>query len=330
MSKIIQVWRHKACSDGLLSGFNAYVHFRSVNRLDWVAFHEVQYGETLPEVGKQHLYILDFSVPPEKFAELSKTALSITMLDHHKTAFDQYADVDLSQCGCLPTAKRKGFLSFANDRATEIQIDMDQSGCYMSYKHFCAVREDMGYSLPEHFLDNLKLLNLHIQDRDLWRFTFKETKAYYEMIQDPRYRNFEGLWDLLMKPTKDFLDVVAQYQMRVAMREEQAASIASKRREIAINGYAVAIVNCPSLLASETGSLLAEKFAAAIMYVVDIDHAILSIRSKEHSAVKAIEIASHFGGGGHDHSAGCKIKKDVFFDFYHKAQQDYNLTPENL
>lgn len=329
--KLIKVFYHKNCSDGFLAGFNAYVYFRMRDKLDMVEFLEIQYGDALPDLKNKHVYFLDFAISPEKFIELEKEALSVTMLDHHKTALKEYANADLSHSGCCNTGKRKGFLSFANNRASEITLDMEQSGCYMAHKYFKTC-DDSGQDYSRFygadFLDCLELLNIHIQDRDLWKFNFADTKAYYELLNDPKYRTFEGLFECLDGiKVNEFLSLIEPYKIRVEMRENQASVIASRVREVTINGYAVAIVNAPSLLASEVGSILSSKYAAAIMYVVDVDHAIMSIRSKTGSAVASIDIATHFGGGGHRHAAGVKMQRKAFFEFYEAAiASDYVVT----
>ena len=144
---------HDNCFDGIAA---AWATSKGLNQLDQEfeennlertqLFIPRSYGQSQLEIGQLHnkdVYIVDFSFPRETMIHINKTANSLLVLDHHKTA----------QADC------EG-LEFC-------VFDMNRSGAGMAWDHF--------FTAPRP-----KLID-YIEDRDLWQFKLpasKEIHAY--------------------------------------------------------------------------------------------------------------------------------------------------------
>ena len=138
-SKWVYVLYHANCFDGTGAKFAAWKRFG-----DAAYYIPVQYGKPFPDMVKlgpeTDVYILDFSYPRDFLEELHSKVHKLVVLDHHKTAQADLAGLDYAK------------------------FDMNKSGAVLAWEYF-----HPGKVVP----DMLRL----IQDGDLWKFEFAETKA---------------------------------------------------------------------------------------------------------------------------------------------------------
>ena len=81
---------HNHCTDGRMSATLMYLYFKEIGEIQQTEFIAVNYNEPFPNVTGRHVYIVDFSYSKMILEDASKSAESITMLDHHLTAAQQW------------------------------------------------------------------------------------------------------------------------------------------------------------------------------------------------------------------------------------------------
>lgn len=135
MKKFTHVLYHANCADGFGAAYAAWTVLG-----DAAVYLPVRHGQPPPELPDHaHLAIVDFSYPRELLLELKTRAASMLVLDHHKSAQDDLADLD--------------FATF----------DLGKSGARMAWEYW-----HPGEALP--------VLLEYIEDRDLWRWQLPESR----------------------------------------------------------------------------------------------------------------------------------------------------------
>ena len=149
---------HYPCLDGFTAAYAVWkVH------PDW-EFYPAKHGDPPPEVTGRNVYFVDFSYKRPVIEDMLTKANKITILDHHQTAMD-----DL-----------KNLANIYSIDKLEVHFDMNKSGARLAWEYF-----QPGEKVPK--------LVQYVEDRDLWRFSFPETKAVNAFIFSFPY-DFE-MWD---------------------------------------------------------------------------------------------------------------------------------------
>jgi oligoribonuclease NrnB/cAMP/cGMP phosphodiesterase (DHH superfamily) len=256
-----------------LDGFGAaYAAWRYFG--DKAEYVPVNYGQRPPEVVGKDVFILDFSYQRDTLAEMKNEANRILVLDHHKTA-----EADL-----------KG-LDFA-------VFDMERSGCVMAWDYFFDSRtRPFGLEL--------------IQDRDLWRFNFSQTKAFNEALRNLVPRAFND-WH-------EHLDVLGARILAdrgkdlLAVFNADINSLIKRAHRASLGDVAMIVCNAPPKYASELGNLMATRTelpAAVYSFNGATGQFDYSLRSVGEFDVS--ELAKEFGGGGHKNAAGFSLSYCAF------------------
>ena len=255
---------HGNCADGFGAAYAVWKKFG-----DTCIYHKGRYGEDPPNVGGLEVVLVDFSYKREVLLEMAKTAKSILILDHHKTA-----EADLVN---LP------------DNVT-VEFDMDRSGAVITWQYFHPDKP-----IPQ--------LLLHVQDRDLWRFELEGTREIQANVFSHEY-DF-NVWEELMNA--DPQDLAAEgktIERKQAKDINEFIKAASYRTMIA--GHEVPVLNAPYFWSSDAGHIMGKGELFAACYWDTPDGRVFSLRSAE-EGMDVSEIASSFGGGGHKHAAGFKV-----------------------
>lgn len=227
---------------------------------------EVGYGDPVPEMeGVKEIYILDFSYPKEILLEMNQTA-KVVVLDHHKTAQKDLEGLDFAL------------------------FDMERSGASISWDYFHPNEERKSH------ID-------FIEDRDLWKFKYVDTKPYslaaYSMVKD--FRDFDKLDSQFLIETGE---AMLSYQETLIESILQNSYITNFDNGYN-NHYKVAMVNSP-ILQSELGNLLLSRFPEADfswVYREDGENEYVSLRSEDNRSDVSV-VAKLFGGGGHRNASG--------------------------
>ena len=260
---------HNNCTDGFTAAWVFHHHYRKLGGCD---FHPGRYGDQPPDVSSRLVYLVDFSYPREVVAEMVKKAYKVVLLDHHKTAIDDLKGLE----------------------GLDDQSDLERSGATLAWD-YCF------QDVPRPAMLNA------VEDRDLWRFKLTHTKEMMSFLQSMDF-TFEN-WDSIM-----LHDDAASISGMTAMGQAIARKVSKDVKEIARGarqrvalGHKVPVVNCPSMFASDVLHLLArgEKFAISWWEASDVT--VYSLRS-DPDGLDVSELAKAWGGGGHKHAAGFKVK----------------------
>ena len=221
--------------------------------------------------------MVDFSYKRDALLQIAATANSVLILDHHKSA--------------------QAELTHLPDNVTAI-FDMNRSGAMMAWNYY-------------HPDTPPSDLIIHVQDRDLWQFKRPETRAFQANLFSLEY-TFEN-WDRVNNLCAD------QYSYHLFVAEGEAIErkhfkdvyelirVASYRSNIA--GFNVPTLNAPYFYSSDAGHMMGKGEPFAACYWDTPDGRVYSLRSDEQGQDVSL-IAAQFGGGGHKHAAGFKLRAD--------------------
>lgn len=290
---------HANCADGFGAAWAAWLKWG-----DKVQFVPASYGDAPPEVLGKHVLIGDFSYKAEGIRSLAGAA-SVVILDHHKTALAELEPYRFheSSPGAISAADVPGMLSDLAEleRPPILAIfDMDRSGARMVWD-FCFPGEEA------------PLLIRLIEDRDLWRFAMRDTKAFNLWLRAEPFA-FER-WELIAQELNDGRDganIMAEAAAMQRFFDQKVEEIAQRVRHMRIGGHVVPAVNCPPEFCSEVAHAVLERHgeaAFAACYWDTKDGRSYSLRS-DHAGNHRLDvsaIAASYGGGGHRSAAGFTV-----------------------
>lgn len=239
------------------------------------------YDENAERFQGRDVFFLDFSYKRPVMEKIIAVARTVTVIDHHVSA-----ESDLKP--------------LFDDGLIKGVFDMKHSGAYLAWKWF-------------HPNERVPHFVAFVEDRDLWRFNFQETRPVCDAIFSHAY-SFE-MWDQFRALCDDNDGVLTLIKEGEAIGRKQAKDVAELTAKLKyhgmIGGKIVPIVNVPYTYASDVGNLLYEQnpdapFTATYFY--DGDKYIFSLRSADHGA-DVSEVAKLYGGGGHKHAAGFQISR---------------------
>jgi oligoribonuclease NrnB/cAMP/cGMP phosphodiesterase (DHH superfamily) len=235
---------------------------------DW-EFVPAKYGDPPADVAGRDVYLLDFSYKRPVLEDLLSRAKSVTILDHHKTA-----EADLAGLG-LPGV-----------------FDMNKSGARLAWEFF-----HPGKKIPE-------LVKI-VEDRDLWRFMYEETKNISAALFAEEYSFITwSMWSLRLEDETKWACERGEAILRKQAKDIKELLQNKFRTNIA--GHNVWAANLPYTLASDAANILAQGEPFGVTFFLDGTSAVFSLRSTN-EGVDVSEIAKQFGGGGHKHAAGFKL-----------------------
>ena len=266
---------HAHCADGFGAAWVVRRRFGSE-----VGFHAASHGEPAPDASGKHVVIVDFAYPLDTLTAMATTALSVLVIDHHKTAQADLAGVEPAP-GHWPQHSLHGL------RAV---FDMDRSGAGLTWDYY--------------FKDEPRpdLIN-HIEDRDLWHFRLAGTREITaNLFSHPQ--DFE-VWDTLMAMPASALHGEGAAIERSRRRELRALLRATWRR-MTIAGFDVPTANLPFTHASDAGNLMCDGEPFAAIYWDTPHGRAFSLRSTDAGEDVSV-IARRFGGGGHRNAAGFSV-----------------------
>ena len=260
---------HADCDDGFGAAYAAWRHFGEA-----AEYRPVHYGDPFSVesmLGRQ-VYILDFSFSPEIIWAMSQVAAQITLLDHHKSAAEQWQ-------GIVPAHNAM------------IAFDMSRSGAQMSWDHF-----HPGIPRP--------ILIEHIADNDLWRFALPDTKAFCAGLSILP-STFSAWHTLSAEALIESGRIILKFQER-----QNNKIIEGDLRSVTLSGHHGLAANVINNI-SEVGHGIATRSGTfSLTFFIKGDYVICSLRSLPSFDVS--EIAIHYGGGGHAQASGFKIPLTQF------------------
>ena len=273
MSKVPLVVYHSPCMDGFTAAWACWL-----KHPDW-EFVPGVHGAVIPteKFEDRDVYFLDFSYKRPVMQKIVAAASLVYVFDHHVSAKDDLAP--LYEIGSIVG-----------------RFDLNHSGAYLAWRFFHS-----GEDVPQ-FVK-------YVEDRDLWKFRYAETREVCDAIFSHDY-SFQ-LWSSLREACDDDDRLHQLVNEGVAIGRKQAKDIAELLSQIKhrlfIDGISVPAANLPYMYASEAGHIMSEYAPFAATYYFDGDYYKFSLRSSE-NGLDVSKVAAKFGGGGHAHAAGFQVR----------------------
>jgi oligoribonuclease NrnB/cAMP/cGMP phosphodiesterase (DHH superfamily) len=282
---------HSPCQDGFTAAW-CFHYYGKLNNIEF-EFMPGVYQEAPPDCTDRIVYLVDFSYKREVVEEMLKAAMSVTLIDHHKSALDD-----------LLSLEHPNFYKFT---------DINSSGAGLAWDFLFPLGNKRKLARPQ-------LLN-HVEDRDLWKFAYAGTKDVCAGLFAEDY-DFD-IWTGLMRPhnfhgQQDTINMLRDYGVGInkKMAKDLAEFLPLTKREMVIEGIPCFIANVPYMWASEAGHILANEsaYGLGITYWDSGMYRNFSLRSVKKDGysieIDVSEIAKRHGGGGHKNAAGFKIQRN--------------------
>uniref|UniRef100_UPI0035AFEEB2 DHHA1 domain-containing protein n=1 Tax=Rhizorhabdus sp. TaxID=1968843 RepID=UPI0035AFEEB2 len=287
---------HSPCDDGFGAAWAVWKRWG-----DAVEYVPASYGQPAPDVSGRNVLMGDFSYKYDVLSEMSFKARSMVILDHHKTAQEELSRLPMMREATIAEVIATFMEVCWTQNMPEIAafFDMNRSGARMVWD-FC----HPGAEVPE--------LIRFIEDRDLWRFDYPQTRAFTLWLRSHPY-DF-ATWDRIAAQLEgaDAAAILAQALAIEAFYDQKVAEMVRQVQLQRIDGHLVPVVNCSWAFASDVAHelLKAHKDApfAAVYYDRGDGARTYSLRSEDDRA-DVSAVAKRYGGGGHRNAAGFEVPR---------------------
>ena len=298
MSKTICIY-HGNCADGFTA---AWAVRKALG--DQVEYVPGTYGAPPPDVNGADVIMVDFSYKRPVLDQMAKTARSILILDHHKTAEADLKGfgVDMSDWN-PPFGWRRHTMNVAQDicegipyASSYVIFDMGRSGAQIAWDFF-----HPGEARPA--------LVDYVADRDLWKFSEARSRdiAAWYFSHPYDFSVWSGLASILETGAGRNAAAAEGTAIERKHHKDITELLKITRREMVIGGHRVPVANLPYTMASDAAGAMAEDAPFAACYFDRTDARVFSLRSRGEGGLDVAEIAASYGGGGHKNAAGFQM-----------------------
>lgn len=281
---------HKDCPDGVTSLWCVH-HYAKEHEYESIPM--CAGVDPINDFTNKKIIFMDVCPSFNTLLVLSNVATSVTILDHHKSAYDMYE----KNKEILDTMSNLNFI-----------FDMNRSGCQITWDYFFE-----GNPRPW-FIE-------YVADRDLWSWQLKNSKEINSALDCLNLldaSNFEHMDKLLTFLPTDIDELVTvgniinSYQKKLV--EKQVKQSNEGILEVDNMEYYVNVGTINHLV-SDLGNELTKKLTSeniipdfAVVWNYDIKEKMYYVSLRGHNLSPDLsKIAKHFGGGGHAKAAGFKI-----------------------
>ncbi len=274
MSKVVIY--HANCYDGVIAAWVAYKAldpaFEGMSSdVDYVPCN---YSDSPPDVKNKEVYIVDFSFKRPILEEMRKSARTLVILDHHKTAQDDLKD--------FPNAI----------------FDMNRSGAGIAWDYFFK-------DCPRPELVN------YVEDRDLWKFSLPLSKEITAWIQS--FDIDLDTWINKVSQAFDTETCAFTGKSLLRMQDKYVKQICANAKLKRIGKYIGPYVQT-SILMSEVCDYLINNYPGNYpfaFYSFERKDGKYQYGLRSRSDFDVSVIAKAFGGGGHKQAAGFELDKEL-------------------
>jgi uncharacterized protein len=293
---------HGNCADGFTAAWAVWKRFGDA----W-DYHAGVYQDDPPDVRGRDVVFVDFSYKRAVVEQMRKTARSILVLDHHKSAAEDLAyrggnfGINIAEWTGAVTWERHMDNALQDDMENAFGtvyclFDMNRSGAGIAWDFF-----HPGVPRP-------KIVD-YAEDRDLWRFALPWSREVAAAVFSYAY-TFEN-WDRLFFLVQALESIVAEgAAIERKHHKDVAELVAAFKRRMVIGGHEVWAANLPYTLTSDAGHLMATGEPFAACYWDTPDGRVFSLRSTD-AGLDVSEIAKQYGGGGHRNASGFRLPHGV-------------------
>lgn len=259
---------HGDCTDGFCAAWAARRAQPSAE------FFAASHGQPPPDVTGRIVTIVDFSYPRKTLIRMAEEAYSIRVLDHHKTAQADLAEMPW----CV--------------------FDMDRSGAGLAWDYLQS--------------ESRPWIVDYVEDRDLWRWALSDSREINAAIMSwPREFEF---WDNQLSWGDTARKAAIAEGVAILRFTDHCVEECCRRARLVrfpvpdpktggVQFWRIPVVNVFGKFISETVGRLCEGYPFAVGWSQAADgRFVYSLRSRGDFDVS--EIAKLFGGGGHKNAAG--------------------------
>jgi oligoribonuclease NrnB/cAMP/cGMP phosphodiesterase (DHH superfamily) len=258
------------------------------------------------DVKDRKVIMLDFA-PKLRDMEFWKTTKALVIIDHHKTATEDLADVPRFEGGAVNAASALSDAVKLDKPAIVAMFDMAESGASLTWRYLYGSYEAMP-----------RMVEL-VKDRDLWQWKFGEdTRCFsaYARSLEKTWANWDGLFDSTREAIRMGEPIVRAERQVMESLAKQAYDF---QFDVFNGGLGevqtiiVPVVNAPYHYASDLANYLLQinpdaAFAACWYRRAD-GKLSWSLRSAD-DRYDASQIAKAMGGGGHRNACGFECTPD--------------------
>lgn len=277
---------HGGCDDGFGAAWAVYKAER--NNFE---YYPGVYGVAPPDVTGRDVLMVDFSYKRDVLLEMSKTARSITILDHHKTAMEDLAGFPVAS----PNVVSWESIWVAPENKIQVLFDMTRSGAGITWDFFHP-------NTPRSWLIS------YLEDRDLWKKELPYSDEFTIALRS--YPQTFARWNHISSEGPDYLineghAILRYYRQIVELMKKNAY-------EATLGGWSCMAANVPYFAASEVANEIGFEDTFGLTYFEESPGCWkYSLRSRGFFDVGAL--AKLYGGGGHAKAAGFSFDKPVHF-----------------
>lgn len=239
-----------------------------------------------------NLYIVDFSIPVELLYIINITFFTeVTILDHHKTAFEKYLGDDYKvQPNSFARIRKHG---------ADIILDNSRSGAGICWQHFFRLRE-------------IPMLVQYVQDYDLWIYKLGEPTKWVNKYLATQAKDIAHWTNLLYGMDEPiYLKVILENGRELQKaHDDKVLEISGNASPITLLGYVGLFHECSKELTSDVGHALANisgTFGLMFVWPDNAEDAGVTFSLRSNGDFDVSEIAKSFGGGGHKNAAGFTV-----------------------
>jgi nanoRNase/pAp phosphatase (c-di-AMP/oligoRNAs hydrolase) len=271
------IYYHKNCDDGFGGAWAAWLKFG-----DDAQYTAIGHDDPLLAANtisaNDTIILIDISLPNIALQDISVKAKSVTILDHHKTAKEDFQNLQLNNISAV--------------------FNMEKSGAMLAWEHF-------------HPNTPAPLLVRHIQDSDLWIFRLPRTKQIMAGLRS--YRRDFSTWNSL--ETEQLADEGDPILRSI---DQQVMNLVARAEIITIAGHDIPVVNSALHGSEIGHALLDHypKADFAAIFYVSKSRVHWSLRSRRDFDISTI--AKSFGGGGHPTAAGFTTNETFLIEVTNK------------
>lgn len=245
-------------------------------------------GDPPPDPAGKRFILVDFCWPRKKLEEIAAVAESVVIIDHHKTAQENLAGLELPNVHAV--------------------FDMKRSGAGLAWDHFHPNRERPA------------LVN-YVEDRDLWTKKLPDTDEVnaalfsYGPNLEAQYKILQDYLEATAAPEGPGYFVqtlVGEGRAILRLQREYVRRLTRNPERVYLGEGTEALAVCAPLLQSEVGEVLSKHqdnpsgIGVSWTWYAEKQVYGLSLRSQA-GGPDVSEIAKRFGGGGHRNAAGCVV-----------------------
>lgn len=322
---------HKNCKDGLFSAFSVWKKFggkdvlyievnykpiqdmQPIEALNYIFNGYIKNPSSLntaphifpdgivteSEMSEMELYVVDYCFPVKHLLEYTSLFKSILVLDHHKTAIDDYKKHFSSAEGGF------GWLFMRPTSNCEVIFSENESGAKLTWMYFHG-----GYNEVPKYIEL-------ISDRDLWTFKLENSKKFHHGLMLHQLNDFNVIDALMNSAMHDIVNIGGKYEIALLERIEKI--IKSNLTEIVVKiagkEYKAGLVNSYLDIASDLCDSIIYNHGYDIAIAFDIQKrsdVSCSVRSRK--GIDSSSLSLMYGGGGHANASGFHFSLNELFN----------------